>query len=490
MTREGTSDISAAAAGAVLTVDLGAIRQNYRLLKARLGSIPAAGVVKADGYGLGAAKVDRALVEEGCDTFFVAHLSEAVALRKAIGAKPAIHVLNGIPPGAEGACVECGAVPVLNSLEQVEAWRAAARGAGKRLPATLQVDSGMSRLGIPPADVERLAAMADAFDGIDIVLVMSHLACADEPDNPANEMQLREFKRLRAMLPKAPASLANSSGIFLGKQYHFDLARPGAALYGINPVPGRPNPMRQAVQLMAKVIQTRELPAGVGVGYGHAFHTLEPIRTATISLGYADGWPRRAVTAAWFGDIKLPFIGRVSMDSIILDISTLPPGSLKAGDLVELIGPRQTVDDVAALAGTIGYEILTSLGGRFHNVYVDREQAEAGGIHPNEMARMKVLILGSGVIGVATAHYLAEAGHEVTVVDRRPGPALETSFANAGEVSPGYASPWAGPGIPLKAIKWLTMRHGPLVIRPVARPGNVALGLHDAAGTAPRRAMR
>jgi len=375
MMRQRSFAVPPAAAGAVLTVDLRAIRANYRLLKGKLGNVPAAGVVKADGYGLGTPEIARVLMAEGCDSFFVAQLSEAFALRAATGARPAIHVLNGIPPGAEDDCAAIGAVPVLNSIGQVEAWRRAARRAGRRLPAAVQVDSGMSRLGLPLVEVERLAARPDAFDGIEIALVMSHLACADEPDHPANEAQLREFERLRAMLPPAPASLANSSGIFLGSTFHFDLARPGAALYGVNPRPGKPNPMRQVVGLSAKIVQTRELPAGAGVGYGHTFHTIEPMRTATISLGYADGWPRRAVAAAWFGGMRLAFVGRVSMDSIILDVSALPPGAPEAGDLVELIGPHQTVDDVAALAGTIGYEILTSLGPRFHRIYVDEAVA-------------------------------------------------------------------------------------------------------------------
>jgi alanine racemase len=361
------------AAGAILTVDLAALRENYRRLKRLLGKVPA-GVVKADGYGLGAAEVAEALLEEGCTSFFVAHLAEAAALRAALGEKPAIHVLNGIPPGAEGQCVDAGAIPVLNSLEQAAAWRAAAAKAGRRLPAALQVDSGMARLGLPPADVERLAAMPGALDGIDVVLVMSHLACADEPGHPANAAQLAAFERLRRMLPAAPASLANSSGIFLGGPYHFDLARPGCALYGINPTPGRPNPMQPVVGLEARVIQTRDVPAGAGVGYGHAYHAAGALRAATISLGYGDGWPRRASAAAWLGDERLPFVGRVSMDSIILDISALSEGRLKDGDLVELIGPHQSVDDIAAVAGTIGYEILTSLGRRFHRIYADSER--------------------------------------------------------------------------------------------------------------------
>jgi alanine racemase len=362
--------VSFAAAGAVLTVDVGAIRANYRLLRGRLGRAAAAAVVKADGYGLGAAQVARALTAEGCGVFFVAHLDEAIGLREALGAGPSIQVLNGIAPGAEDECVAGGATPVLNSLEQLAAWRQAAQRAGRLLPATLQVDSGMSRIGMPPADVERLAATPAAFAGVEIGLVMSHLACADEPGHPANAVQLEVFDQLRRRLPPLPASLANSSGIFLGPQYHFDLARPGAALYGINPTPGRPNPMRQVVRLQAKVLQTRDLPAGAGVGYGHTFHPDRPMRTATISLGYADGWPRRAISAAFLGGLRLPFVGRVSMDSIILDVSALDR-PLAAGELLDLVGPYQTVDDVAALAGTIGYEILTSLGRRFHCVYVD-----------------------------------------------------------------------------------------------------------------------
>lgn len=361
---------SAAAAGAILTIDLDAIRENYRRLTTELGGARSAGVVKADGYGLGAGHVAAALAREGCDVFFVALLGEGVALRKALGSGAAIFVLNGIPPGAEPDAVAAGLSAVINSPEQLAAWGTAARRAGRKLPAAIQVDSGMSRLGMAPADVERIGADPRAFEGIDIRLVMSHLACADEPDHPANERQRLAFERLRRMLPPAPASLANSSGIFLGQRFHYDLARPGAALYGINPTPSRPNPMLPVVRLQAKVIQTRMLEAGAGVGYGHTFHTAARLAVATISLGYADGWHRRAASAAWFEGVRLPFLGRVSMDSIILDITALPPGRLRDGDLVELLGPSQSVDDAAGHAGTIGYEILTSLGPRFHRDYV------------------------------------------------------------------------------------------------------------------------
>jgi alanine racemase len=361
--------IPEAMAGAILTVDLGAIRENYRRLKARLGAAACGAVVKADAYGLGAAIVAPALAAEGCDSFFVAHLSEGIALR-AVLAEPKIFVLNGLPPGAEDACVANGLTPVLNSAAQLAAWRALAERRGQRLAAAVQVDSGMSRLGMAPYEVEAVADDPAAFAGIDVVLVMSHLACADEPADPANEAQRIAFEAMAAKLPAAPRSLANASGVFLGSACHYDLARPGAALYGVNPTPDRPNPMRPVVGLAAKVIQLRDLEAGAGVGYGHALRTKAPMRAATIALGYADGWHRSNAGAAWFGGVRLPFAGRVSMDSIILDVSALPPGALREGDLVELIGERQDVDAVARLGGTIGYEVLTSLGRRFHRRYV------------------------------------------------------------------------------------------------------------------------
>ena len=362
--------VSEVAAGAILTIDLSVIRENYRRLKARLGGVRCAGVVKANGYGLGAAQVAAALAREGCDIFFVALLAEGIALRKAIGTGPDIYVLNGLPPGSEPEAVAAGLCAAINSGAQLQAWRTVAHDAGRRLPAALQVDSGMSRLGMAPAEVEALAGDSSAFDGIDIRYVMSHLACADEPHHLANEQQRLAFERLRAMLPRAPASLANSSGIFLGPSYHYDLARPGAALYGINPTPGEPNPMLPVVRLQAKVAQTRRVEKGAGIGYGHSYHADAPLSLATISFGYADGWLRRSASAAWFAGLRLPFLGRVSMDSIILDISALPPGRLREGDLVELLGPSQSVDDAAGHAGTIGYEILASLGPRFYRHYV------------------------------------------------------------------------------------------------------------------------
>lgn len=360
---------SAEIAGAILTIDLGAVRANYRILKSRLGQVPCAAVVKADGYGIGAAEIVGALADEGCDTFFVAHLSEGLFLRDAVGPDRTIYILNGIAPGAEAAAIRGRLRPVINSLDQLVAWGNATKRGG-RLACALQIDSGMSRLGMPPSEVETLADDPSLLAGIDVALVMSHLACADEPDSPANEAQRLAFEALKARLPEAPASFANSSGVFLGANYHFQLARPGVALYGVNPTPGRPNPMQPVVRLDAKVVQTREIGDGVGIGYGYAAKARQTMRLATVALGYADGWHRRAAGAAFVDGVRLPFAGRVSMDSIILDITDLPPGRLQPGDLVEMIGPNQSVDDVAGYAGTIGYEILTGLGYRFHRRYV------------------------------------------------------------------------------------------------------------------------
>lgn len=361
--------VDAAAAGAILTVDLGALTANYRLLRDLAGGECGA-VVKADAYGIGMGPVAAALHGEGCRHFFVGHLAEGAALR-AILTEASIYVLNGIPPGAERQAAAADLIAVLNSPEQIDAWRGAARSLGRPLPGALQFDTGMTRLGLSPAAAEAVAKNATALAGIDLRLVLSHLACADEPRHTANTEQAALFARLAALFPGVPRSLANSSGLFLGTGYRSDVARPGAALYGINPTPGFENPMRPVVRIEAKVIQTADCAAGTGIGYGHDFHADRPMRLATISLGYADGWPRRARGAAFHRGVRLPFVGRVSMDSIILDISALPAGAPGTGDLVEVIGDRQTVDDVAGLAGTIGYEILTGLGNRFHRRWLD-----------------------------------------------------------------------------------------------------------------------
>lgn len=357
--------------GALLSIDLDAICDNWRALKARVGPADCAAVVKADAYGLGADRVAPALAQAGCRHFFVAHLAEGVALRPKLPASASVFVLHGAPPGAEAECEAQGLVPVLNSPPQIQAWRALAARHGRRLPAIVQVDTGMSRLGLSGTELDSLACDAHSFAGIDVRYVMSHLACAEEQDNPFNAMQRERFLAARRLLPVASASFANSSGVFLGPDYHFELARPGAALYGVAPVAGAPNPMRPVVRLQGKVVQVREIPAGASVGYGLTWCAPKASRIATVSVGYADGWLRSLSNrgAAWFEGLELPLVGKVSMDTITLDASALPEAALQPGTLVDLINTEHGVDAVAGRAGTIGYEILTSLGHRYERHY-------------------------------------------------------------------------------------------------------------------------
>lgn len=356
-----------------LTVDLGAIRANYSVIARRVAPAVTSAVVKADAYGLGAERVSAALAREGCRDFFVAHLREAEPLVGALPSDARVFVLNGLAPGDEARCAALGAIPVLNSLQQARSWAALAVGQGAALPAVIQIDSGMARMGLSDADVETLARDAEVLARLDLRLVMSHLASGDEPDSPLNAEQLARFLALCSQLPPAPRSLANSGGAFLGPDFDLELVRPGVALYGASPHVGGQG-LNAAVRLDARVVQVREIPAGTGVGYSHAYTSADAMRLATIGIGYADGWPRRLSgrdVAAWFDGVRLPMLGRVSMDSIIVDIGALPDGALRAGDEVELIGPHQSLDAVAAQADTVAHDILTGLGQRLDRIYLE-----------------------------------------------------------------------------------------------------------------------
>lgn len=374
------SGLSSPAAGAVLTIDLDAIVDNWRQLKARVGDVDCAAVVKADAYGLGAARVAKALAAAGCRQFFVAHLEEAIVLKPVLPATATVSVLHGPTPGSEAEFVARGVRPVLNSRAQIDAWRRLAQRLDRELDAIVQVDTGMARLGLDAAELQGLAADAQSLAGIRVRCVMSHLACAERPAHPANAAQRERFVAARRLLPAAPASFANSSGVFLGPGYHFDLVRPGAALYGIAPVQGAANPMRPVIRLEGRVIQTREVGAGKPVGYGEGWRSERPTRIATVSVGYADGWLRSLGNrgTAWFGGVALPIVGRVSMDTLTLDAGAVPEGALAPGSLVELIGPHQTLDAVGMAAGTIGYEILTGLGRRYARSYVEAGVSDRG----------------------------------------------------------------------------------------------------------------
>ncbi|HET6182717.1 MAG TPA: alanine racemase [Acetobacteraceae bacterium] len=356
-------------AAATLEIDLGGIVANWRALCAAHPSGKVAAVVKADAYGLGALAVVPALHAAGCRHFFTALPAEALAISDhAPGAL--IGVLNGLLPGAAADYAAGGLVPALGSLAEIDAWAAEARRLGRKLPALLHIDTGMSRLGLSPAEVDALAADHGRLAGVDLLYVMTHFVAAEEPHNPLNDAQKARFDAARARLPAAPTSLANSSGIFLGAAFASDLARPGAALYGVNPTPGRPNPMRVPLRLTATVLAVREIGLGAGVGYNATWTARRPSRIATVAVGYADGFLRSQSNrgAAVFQDRVLPLVGRVSMDLTTFDATEMP--ELCAGDAVELIGPGRPPDAVAEAAGTNGYEILTSLGGRFRRVYL------------------------------------------------------------------------------------------------------------------------
>jgi alanine racemase len=356
--------------GALLEIDLAGVAANWLLLRERAAPAEGAAVVKADAYGLGAVPVATALAAAGCRRFFVATLGEAIALRAALPKICEIAVLNGPIPGSAAEFAEHQVNPVLNDPGQIAEWQALAARRGP-LPAMLQIDTGMARLGLTPREFDSFATGSLESAGIRWRGLLSHLACADAPHHPLNAEQRRRFVAAHARLPGWPASLAASSGIFLGPRFHFDFVRPGAALYGVNPRPGAPNPMRQIVRLRARILQVREIDAGLPVGYGAAHVMAAAGRLATVAVGYADGWLRSLSHrgSGYIGGHRVPLVGRVSMDLAVFDISGIDPALARPGSFIELLGEAHGVDAAAGEAGTIGYEVLTALGRRYHRVY-------------------------------------------------------------------------------------------------------------------------
>ena len=355
------------------TVDLDALAANYRTILAELSGVPAAGVVKADGYGLGAVPVATTLWAEGCRRFFVARLDEAITVRAALPAAE-INVFDGVLPGTAKDLAHHDLVPTINSLDQLEAWQRLSRSEERELPTGLHLDTGMRRLGLPPDESERLAGRPDLLTGLQLRHVISHLASADVSGSPQSGQQLALFCELRRRFPFGQASLANSAGVFLGPAYHFDFARPGISVYGGSPFPdsGRPNPMRQVVTVEAPIIQVRRAVPGETVGYGATHMVASDARIATVPVGYADGFLRSASNSglAAIAGRLVPIVGRVSMDLITIDVTTVEDRHLYPGAPVELLGRHRPVDEVAELAGTISHEFLAHLGTRFERCYV------------------------------------------------------------------------------------------------------------------------
>lgn len=354
-----------------LTVDLSALAANHHALAKAARGAEVAPVVKADGYGLGAAQVAARLWEEGARSFFSARVASAARLRAALGEdRPAtIYVLDGCPDGAAPTLEAARLTPVLNSLAQAEAWSAHASGAGL-LPAALHVDTGMNRLGVRPEEAEALAASPDRLSRLRLDLVMSHLACGSDPSRPENARQRDRFREAARLFPDARRSLAASGGIYNGEDFLFDLVRPGVSLYGGGPFE-RPHPdVRAVATLEADVLQVRAVAPGETVGYGGRWTAERPTRIAVLGIGYADGVLRSTSPGgrAWFEGRLLPLVGRVSMDLIAVD---LQDAEARPGDRMQLFGPDRNVDEAAEAAGTLAYELLTRVGVRVGRTYVN-----------------------------------------------------------------------------------------------------------------------
>lgn len=358
---------------ALLTIDLDALVANFRAIAARAAPAQCAAVVKADAYGIGLVPAAQALSSAGCASFFVAHVAEAVRLRAALGDAPAqIYCLNGVSDDAAEIQMLLGAqaFPVIGSMFEWAAWVKHAPGHA----AALHVDTGMNRLGMSAQEAK---AIADTPEAACVTLVLSHFASSEERDNPMNAAQIAAFEAVRQLFSNARASLANSSGVFLPTAPHYDLVRAGYALYGGNPTPGAPNPMQRVVSVHAPIIQVRDVEAGAMVGYNSTWRAPSRRRLATIGIGYADGLLRSAsgtqeklAAQVYLGDIACPVVGRISMDLSVIDVTEASLEATTPGAMVELLGGHISVDELAARANTIGYEILTSLSRRYFRQYV------------------------------------------------------------------------------------------------------------------------
>jgi alanine racemase len=361
-------------AGAILSIDCGGIVQNWRALASHVAPAECAAVLKADAYGCGLDQVASALVAAGCKSFFVAHFSEARRLR-AIAPSAAIYVLNGIVAQGIEAFARLNIRPVINSIAELAEWDAFRKVHHWQGGAALHFDTGMNRLGIPTGEASALAGRLKLPDH-GISLVMSHFACADELNHPLNTRQVHAFRDIRMMFRGVPASLANSSGIFLGPSSHFDMVRPGLALYGGNPTPTAANPMRQIIELKARIVQFRDVPKGATVGYGATWTARRDSRIAIVSIGYADGFPRPAgASDKTEGGLvvvarkRCPVVGRVSMDLMAVDITDVTERPVRRGDFAWIIGEDIDVDELANWGRTISYDVLTRLGHRYHRVW-------------------------------------------------------------------------------------------------------------------------
>lgn len=371
---EANQAAALATATGVLIVDLDAIIANWRKLEKKAVPAECGAVVKANAYGLGAEPVARALAAAGCKTFFVATLDEARLVRATLPAAT-IYVLDGFFQNTGDAYAKFDCRPVIGDLHELAEWDVFCRRTGWKGGAAIHIDTGMNRLGLPVADAQAIIPRISAGDH-GITLVMSHLVSAELLNNSNNARQLASFREIASLFSGVPASLANSSGIYLGAQFQFDLVRPGAALYGINPTPEADNPMQPVAEVKARIVQIRTIERGETVGYGGTWTARRPTRLAIISAGYADGYFRAASANDGTRGAEIivagkrcPIAGRVSMDLVAVDITDLPANAARRGHMATLLGEGITVDELAHYFGTIGYEVLTSLGPRYARIY-------------------------------------------------------------------------------------------------------------------------
>jgi len=382
---EANQAAALAAYNGILTVDLDAIVANWRKLEKTAVPAECAAVIKANAYGCGIESVAKALAGAGCKTFFVATLDEARAARSAVP-QATIYVLSGFFQNTGEAYAEIDCRPVIGELNELAEWDVFCRRSGWSGGVAIHIDTGMNRLGLTVQEAQGLIPRINAGDH-GITLVMSHLVSAEQLNSTVNARQLSAFREIASLFTGVPASLANSSGIYLGGPFQFDLVRPGAALYGVNPTPEADNPMQPVVDLKARIVQIRNVERGDTVGYGGTWTARRPTRLAVVATGYADGYFRAASASdgtrgaeVIVAGKRCPIAGRVSMDLIGIDITDLPPNAVRRGHMVTLIGEGITVDELAHHFGTIGYEVLTSLGRRFARVY------KGGGAHAETTA--------------------------------------------------------------------------------------------------------
>jgi len=371
---ETVSQTATPETGGTLTIDLAAIEANWRELAHQALTVECGAVVKANAYGMGIEPVTATLAKAGCKTFFVADIAEARRVRSR-APEATIYILNGCSPENSTAFMEINAQPVINSMTELAEWDAFVATHNWQGGAALQVDTGMNRLGISAAEAAALAPRTQT-ESHGITLLMSHLACAEIPDHPLTAAQIKLFREIRGLYSGIPASLANSSGIYLGDPALYDLVRPGAALYGVNPTPGRANPMKGVVELTGRILQVRNVARDETVGYGATWTAKRASRIVIVAVGYADGLLRSASAndgrpggKAVVAGKSCPIAGRISMDLVCVDVTDLPDGAVRRGDIATFIGSGLGVDDFAAAAETIGYELLTRLGMRCHLIY-------------------------------------------------------------------------------------------------------------------------